>query len=259
MATQEIIEHNKQGRVSVLSMNYRPHNLLGPTLLEELIKALKKVKDAGSTAVVLKSSLRHFSAGAEIEMFEDVVNKGKGLPCDFTQFLHDFETFPLPIVAAIHGVCVGGGFELALACDYIVAAASSKIGSVEATLGLHPLMGAIQRTTQRAGALRAKEMALLARRYDPVTLERWGLLNLVVPDADLDQTALTVAEELAHGPTVAHLATKKLVHVAVNQGVDAADKAMTEIQKSIWASQDLKTGLTSYRQTGVGAAKFEGR
>lgn len=256
---QEIIEITQQGRVSVLSMNYRPHNLLGPTLLEELIKALKKVKDAGSTAVVLRSSLRHFSAGAEIEMFEDVVNKGADLPCDFVQFLHDFETFPLPIVASIHGVCVGGGFELALACDYIVAAASSKIGSVEATLGLHPLMGAIQRVAQRAGALRAKEMALLARRYDPATLERWGLVNLVVADADLDQTALTVAEELAHGPTVAHIATKKLAQIAVNQGVHAADHAMAEIQKSIWASQDLKTGLASYRTTGVGAAKFEGR
>lgn len=258
MAQQEIIEHTKQGRVSVLSMNYRPHNLLGPTLLKEILVALKKAKDAGSNAIVLKSSLRHFSAGAEIEMFEAVVNDGAELPCDFVQFLHEFETFPLPIVASIHGVCVGGGFELALACDYIVAAASSKIGSVEATLGLHPLMGAIQRTTQRAGVLRAKEMALLARRYDPVTLERWGLINLVVPDADLDQTAFTIAEELAHGPTVAHIATKKLAHVTVNQGVDAADKAMMEIQKSIWTSQDLKTGLIAYRQTGVGAAKFEG-
>jgi enoyl-CoA hydratase/carnithine racemase len=86
--------------------------------------------------------------------------------------LRAFEEAPLPIVAAIHGVCVGGGFETALACDLIIAAESTKIGMVEATIGLNPLMGAMQRVTQRAGATRAKEMALLARRYDARTLER---------------------------------------------------------------------------------------
>src|SRR3546814_13979766 len=89
---------------------------------------------------------------------------------------------PIPIIASVHGVCLGGGFELALACDYIIAAQSAKIGSVEATLGLHPLMGGVQRQVQRAGMARAKEMSMLARRYDPATLERWGLINLVVPD-----------------------------------------------------------------------------
>ena len=80
----------------------------------------------------------------------------------------------MPIVCAVHGLCLGGGFELALACDYLVAARSARLGSVEATIGLHPLMGAAQRVAQRAGALRAKEMAMLGRRYDPDTLAAWG-------------------------------------------------------------------------------------
>ena len=70
---------------------------------------------------------------------------------------------------------------------------------------------------------------------------------------------MTVAQELAHGPTVAHAATKRLVHIAVNQGVIAADEAMTEIQKPIWASEDLKIGLASFRENGPGLAKFAGR
>src|SRR3546814_13437293 len=104
---------------------------------------------------------------------------------------------PIPIIASVHGVCLGGGFELALACDYIIAAQSAKIGSVEATLGLHPLMGGVQRQVQRAGMARAKEMSMLARRYDPATLERWGLLNLVVPDETLEEATLAVAEGFA--------------------------------------------------------------
>ena len=82
------------------------------------------------------------------------------------QVIRAFDEHPAPIVASVHGVCVGGGFELALASDLIVAAQSAKLGSVEVTVGLHPLMGAVQRLAQRAGAARAKEIAMLGRRYD---------------------------------------------------------------------------------------------
>ncbi len=85
-------------------------------------------------------------------------------------FLRELESFPLPIVAAVQGVCVGGGFELALACDFVIAARSAKIGSVEATIGINPLMGAVQRQVQRAGR-RARKRDIDAgaplRRRDP--------------------------------------------------------------------------------------------
>ena len=100
---------------------------------------------------------------------------------------------------------------------------------------------------------------MLARRYDATTLERWGLINLVVPDEQLDAASLSVAQELAAGPTIAHAATKELVAIAVNQGVAAADEAMAEVQKPIWASQDLKAGLASFKANGPGLAQFEGR
>jgi enoyl-CoA hydratase/carnithine racemase len=120
-------------------------------------------------------------------------------------------------------------------------------------------LGGIQRQVQRAGAMRAKEISMLGRRYDAATLERWGLVNLVVADDALEEATMTIAQELAHGPTVAHAATKRLVNIAVNQGVLAADEAMTEIQKPIWASEDLKIGLASFRENGPGLAKFTGR
>ncbi len=240
-------------------MNYRPYNLIGPTLTRPLLDALKAAIEEGSRAVVLRSALRHFCAGADVSLFAsriNATNDGGSSPLDT---LRGVESLPIPVVASVHGVCLGGGLELALACDFIVAAASAKLGSVEAALGLHPLMGGIQRQVQRIGASRAKEMSMLARRYDAATLERWGLVNLVVPDEQLDAAALSLAQELAAGPTVAHAATKQLAAIAANDGVEAADLAMADIQKPIWASQDIKAGLASFRANGPGLARFEGR
>src|SRR6201999_4410713 len=134
------------------------------------------------------------------------------------------------IVAAVHGTCVGGGFELALASDLVIAADSAKIGSVEVAVGPHPLMGGIQRVAQRAGAARAKEMALLGRRYDARTMERWNIFNRVVPDEQLDDAVAAIAQELAHGPTIAHASTKAVIGRAANDGIGAADAAMAELQ-----------------------------
>lgn len=256
----ENVAIEQQGRVAVMTMQFRPYNLVGFELLEALLAALGRIDREKTGAIVLRSSLRHFSAGADIGMFDERVATGrKEAVVDLAGFMAEWEAFPIPIVAAINGVCLGGGFELALMCDYVVAAASAKIGSVEASLGLHPLMGGIQRQVQRVGALRAKEISILGRRYDPVTLERWNLINLVVPDDRLDIVALNIAEEIAHGPTVAHAATKRLVAITVDEGVSAADRAMGDIQDGIWASEDLKIGLAAFHESGPGAAKFKGR
>ena len=154
---------------------------------------------------------------------------------------------------------MGGGFELAMACDLILAARSTKFGSVESTIGLHPLMGGIQRQVQRAGALRAKEMSMLGRRYDAETMERWNLVNTVVDDDKLEAASLALAMELANGPTIAHAATKALASIAMNEGVAAADAAMAQAQVAIWASEDVKIGLESLMKNGPGLAEFKGK
>ncbi|TDY23045.1 enoyl-CoA hydratase/carnithine racemase [Paraburkholderia sp. BL6665CI2N2] len=255
---EAIVQTEIKGHVTVLTMNRRPHNLMGPTLYRALLDEFDEAVKRGSRAILLRSNLRHFSAGAEVALFPDrIAKQGKAL-MDPLEVLRGFESLPIPIVVAVNGTCLGGGFEVALACDFSVVAESAKIGSVEVALGLHPLLGGIQRQVMRAGPARAKELALLGRRYDAATLERWGLINLVVPDDKLDEVALSVAQELAAGPTVAHAATKQLVRVAVNEGVAAADEAMFELQKPIWASQDLKRGLEAFDKAGPGTAVFEG-
>ena len=225
------------GPVAVVTMNYRPYNLMNLEFTEQLIEALGWVRGSGARAAILRSGLRHFSAGADLDGMLEAVGDGEGtLGWPILEMLRAFDEVPIPLVAAVHGNCLGGGLEMALACDLIIAAESAKIGSVEGTVGLHPLAGGIQRLTQRAGAARAKEMAM-----------------------QLDQAAATLARELAEGPTIAHAATKALVTITINEGVGAADTAMTELQKPIFLSEDFRTGAASLKQNGPGMANFEGR
>ena len=135
------------GAVAVLSMGLAPYNLMDRALNRELIEGLEWAKKQGARAIVLRSSLRHFSAGADLDAIIADAGKADVLDWGFTETLRAFNEYPAPIIASIQGVCVGGGFELALACDLIVASESAKIGSVEVTVGLHPLMGAVQRLT----------------------------------------------------------------------------------------------------------------
>ena len=158
------------GQVAVLTMQHAPHNFLGNALFTALVDAMGWAAGQNARAVLLRSGLRNFCAGADIALFESA-ERGVAPDLDGTELLRVFDALPIPIVAAVHGVCVGGGLELALAADLIVASESAKIGSVEATIGLNPLMGGIQRVTERAGqgdgAARAS-----ARRPHARTVER---------------------------------------------------------------------------------------
>jgi enoyl-CoA hydratase/carnithine racemase len=247
------------GQVAVLTMQHRPHNFIGVALFDALIDGMRWAAEQKARAVLLRSGLRNFCAGADMELLSESAERGLAPDLDFTGLLRVFDRLPIPIVAAVHGVCVGGGLEVALAADLIVAAESAKIGCVEAALGLNPLMGAIQRITERAGAARAKEMALLARRYDARTLEKWNIINRVVADEQLPEASATLAHELANGATIAHASTKAIVSYAVSHGVQETDEAMRELQKDFWKSNDLQVGLASLAANGPGAARFEGR
>ena len=138
------------GPVAVVTMNHRPYNLMGKGFTEQLIDALHWVGKSGARAAILRSGLRHFSAGADLDDMLEAAGRGDGtLGWPILEILQTFDELPMPIVAAVHGNCLGGGLEMALACDLIIASESAKIGSVEATVGLHPLAGGIQRLMAR--------------------------------------------------------------------------------------------------------------
>jgi len=276
-AVQALLEMD--GNLAIVSMNNPPYNLIGLELLVSVMDAIQTAVDNGARAVLLNSSLKNFSGGADVSLFASAFDrldaqasttdknektqqkpakKPKENTFNVTKFLDFMQNTPIPIVASVRGACLGGGLEIALACDAIIAAKSARIGSVESTIGVAPIMGGVQRLVQRIGIVRAKEFAMLGRRHDADTLESMGVINLAVADHELADVALNYAQQLANGPTVAFLAIKELANITVNDGIAAADQAMQKITAPIFKSKDAREGIKLLQTTGPGSAKYKG-
>jgi enoyl-CoA hydratase/carnithine racemase len=246
----------KDGAVGVVTMAKPPHNLLEDGFIRDLLAAYRTALDEGCRSILLRSGMRHFCAGADVAAFAGGGRRRE--QTDLEALLDALENVPVPTVAAVHGGALGGGFELALTCDMIVAADTAFFGMAESSLGLLPLLGGVQRVVQRVGPARAKEMAMFGRRHDPVALERWGVVNLVIAEAELPTVSMSWARQLAAGPTVALGGIKKLANLSARRGIEGADAAQTEISNTMWASDDQKRGLAAFAKTGPGSAIFEG-
>ncbi len=172
---------------------------------------------------------------------------------------HRIEDLPYPTIASVHGLCLTAGLELSLACDLIWAAESAQFGLVEAVVGLTPLMGGTQRIAERAGPARARELVMSAGLYDAATLERWNVVNRVLPDGQLAEKSLRFARRLAAGPTKAHGATKRMVRAYLEHGVRGADERAARIGAPLFETEDLQRAVTSFLAEGPGKAKFRGR
>jgi enoyl-CoA hydratase/carnithine racemase len=251
------VTHELDGTVGVVTLAKPPHNLIDDALIEELMAAYGAVLAAGCRAILLRSAMRHFCAGADLNSF----NKTTFIHADrarFNDYLRVLEDAPVPTVAAVHGGALGGGLEIALTCDTIVCADTATLGQVECTVGLLPLLGGTQRIAHRAGVARAKEIVMLGRRYTPEAFERWGIVNLVVSEADLPAASLTWARQLAAGPTVVLKGAKRLANLAAREGVAAADAEQVCTNEAIWTTADRERGFTAFFATGAASAVFKG-
>jgi enoyl-CoA hydratase/carnithine racemase len=248
--------YKRDGAVGVVTLAKPPHNLIEDVLLTELLAAYSKAVEEGCRSILLQSSMRHFCAGADVAGFAGGGRRRS--QADLESLLDALENVGVPSVAAVHGGALGGGFELALTCDMILAADTAFFGMAEASLGLLPLLGGVQRVVQRVGVARAKEMAMFGRRHDPAVLERWGVINLVTPEAELPTVAMSWARQLAAGPTVALNGIKTLANLSARLGIEGADKRQTEVNNIMWASADQRRGLEAFSKSGPGSAMFEG-
>ncbi|MES2183859.1 MAG: enoyl-CoA hydratase/isomerase family protein [Pseudomonadota bacterium] len=254
--TMSIVQFEKDGAVGIVTLAKPPHNLIDDALLQGMLAAYDQAQALGCRAILLRSGQRHFCAGADVEGFR--AGGRRRDQAQFEELLRALEDVPLPTVAAVHGAALGGGLELAMTCDMVVAADTASFGMAESSLGLLPLLGGVQRVVQRVGPARAKEMAMFGRRHDPAALERWGLINLVVAEAELHTASLSWARQLSAGPTVALRQIKKLANLSARHGIAGADAAQTEANNTMWASADQKRGLAAFMATGPGSAVFEG-
>ena len=139
------------------------------------------------------------------------------------------EDLPVPTVFAAHGLTLTAAFELALCCDILLAAEKASFGLVEIVVGLTPSMGGPQRLAERAGPARARELIFTGERYPAAVLERWNVVDRVLPDEGFAEAARAYAHRVAAGPTVAHAATKRLVATSVRDGARAADALVPEV------------------------------
>jgi enoyl-CoA hydratase/carnithine racemase len=250
----------REGEVGVLVIDDPPLNLFGRELTAELAEGVREVERDPPRALVIRAEGKVFTGGADVHVFDGLTPEAaRGFVRELLEVTHRLEDLPLPTMASVHGLCLTAGFELSLACDLIVAAESAQFGLVERVVGLTPLMGGTQRVAERAGPARARELVMTGELYDAATLERWNVVNRVVPDAELREATMRFASDLAAGPTRAHAATKRIVRAVVDHGVRGADERTAEIGAPLFGTDDLQRAVRSFLEEGPGKAMFQGR
>jgi enoyl-CoA hydratase/carnithine racemase len=251
----------RDGNLASIVLNDPPLNLFGADAFGALMELVDEVKASDARALVWRAEGDLFSGGADVKMFQRVVEEGTpeeslGSLVAAAQKLEELE---IPTLALVHGLCLTAGLEIALACDMLWATESASFGLVEAVVGLTPGAGGTQRMAERAGPARAAEFVMSGGLYDAATLERWNVVNRVVPDDKLLEKGMRFAHRLADGPTVAHGATKRILRAFRAGGVNEADRVTPEQFADLFASQDLQNAVKSFLKDGPGNATFEGR
>lgn len=233
-------------RVATLTLNNPPQNRIDEQMSIELAAALDALTRSDARSVLLRSEGPDFSLGGDITPWPGAdVRELRTLFERHMSAFNRFERLALPVIAAVHGRCLGGGFELALRADVIFAAESARFGHPEQTLGLVTLLGGIYRVAERAGRSRAAEWALTSEQVPASVMASAGVVNRIVPDEALVHEATAFAQRIAKGPTRAHAAHKALLRAWAIGGITAADEAVLDIAMPLFETEDVKTGLSS--------------
>jgi enoyl-CoA hydratase len=248
------------GALAVVTLDKPPLNLFDRPLLDDLRAAVEDVASDPPRGLLVRAEGRAVSGGVDVHLFDGLsVDDAAALWRDLLDLIHTVEELPLPTVFAAHALCLTAAFELSLACDLLLAAESARFGLVETVVGLTPAMGGTQRLAERAGPARAREFVMTGALYDAATLERWNVVNRVLPDEGFDAAVRDFARRLAEGPTRAHAATKAIVRAQVEGGVRAADDRVPELAGDLFATEDLKGAVRSFLENGPGHATYRGR
>ena len=222
--------------------------------------ARQAAADPEVRAVVIYGGERVFAAGADIKVMsalstETMTTWGRELTDSFTEV----QRIPKPVIAAITGYALGGGYELALCADFRVLGASAKIGQPEILLGVIPGAGGTQRLARLVGPAKAKDLVFTGRHVGAEEALEIGLADAVVPDDEVYSTAMAMARKFAAGPPLALAAAKR----AIDEGLDLPLAEGLALESRLFAelfdTEDQKTGMASFLEHGPGKATFTGR
>jgi len=250
----------RQGPLAIVTIDAPPLNLFDHALFEALRAVVDELTADPSRGVLIRAEGRVVSGGVDVHEFEGLdAQQGAALWNDHLPIFQAVEDLPVPTVFAAHALCLTAAFELALACDLLLAARSARFGLVEVVVGLTPSLGGVQRLAERAGPARARELVFTGELFDADTLEHWNVVNRVFDDGEFADAALAFATQLANGPTRAHAATKALVREQLRAGARAADAIVGEVSGPLFESDDLRRAVQSFLSEGPGKARYEGR
>ncbi|WP_142459708.1 enoyl-CoA hydratase/isomerase family protein [Geodermatophilus aquaeductus] len=262
----------RDGDVAVVVLDKPPLNLFDESVfagfeaaVAELVALTEPGRPDRARAVLLEARGKVVSGGVDVTAFRaiaegpDPEQRGTALWARLLRVSQTLEDLPVPTVFAAHGLTLTAAFEFALACDVLLAAERASFGLVEIVVGLTPSMGGPQRLAERAGPARAKELVFTGERYPAAVLERWDVVNRVLPDEGFAEAARAYAHRVAAGPTLAHAATKRLVTTAVRHGVRAADEITPQVSGPLFGTADLRGAVASFLDEGPGQATYRGR
>jgi enoyl-CoA hydratase len=243
----ETIAVETRGRVGVIRLN-RPQalNALNATLIAELARAIVAFDaDDGIGCILLTGSDKAFAAGADIKEMADksFLDAFMG---NFTAEWDYFSHLRKPVVAAVAGFALGGGCELAMLCDVVIAADTAKFGQPEIKLGIIPGIGGTQRLTRAVGKAKAMDLILTGRMMDAAEAERAGLVARVVPAGSLLEEAMKVAETIAGMSLPSVLAAKEAVNRAFETSLAEGVRFERRVFHSLFATADRKEGMTAF-------------
>lgn len=246
MAYESIIRETRDA-VGVITLN-RPKalNALNSQLIDELNYALSEFEEnAAIGCVIITGSDKAFAAGADIREMKDMSFTDVYLG-NFLSTWDRVSEFRKPMIAAVSGYCLGGGCELALMCDFIIAADTAKFGLPEITLGIIPGSGGTQRLARSIGKAKAMEMILTGRLMEAAEAERCGLVSrIVAPDKLLDEAVETAAKIAAFSQPIAMMA-KEAVNRAFETSLAEGLRFERRLIHSMFALEDQKEGMSAF-------------
>ena len=258
-ATYSNILVEVQNGVALVTINRPPANALSKATIAELDAAFSAFESDPQVRVVIVTGSGQyvFVGGADISEFTGLDEAGANESAKSgLDLFSKIEHFPKPVIAAVNGVCVGGGNELALACDIRIAAESAKFGQPEVNLGIIPGWGGNQRLVRLVGKGRAMELLLTGDLRNAEDALRIGLVNKVVPDNEVLTQARNLARKLAMGAPLAMKLIKESVNTGLEKGADAGYKADLSGVLKIFATNDAKEGVGAF--LGKRRPKFTG-
>jgi enoyl-CoA hydratase/carnithine racemase len=252
------IQVSVDDQVALLRLN-RPEarNALSPEMMEEIAAELERLDpDPAVRCVVIAGSEKVFAAGADIKAMSER-SFAEALRHPAASFWRRLAAIKTPLVAAVSGYALGGGCELALACDMIVAAESAQFGQPEINLGIIPGGGGTQRLARVIGKQRAMEYVLTGERFDARAAERLGLVNRVAGDDRWLEEAMTMARTVAAQPPIAARLAKQAVLAAEETGLSAGLESERRHYELAMATEDRVEGMKAFLEKRQ--PEFEGR